>query len=472
MTLNIESDKISKRLIDTINPSYLNRLQVLSSYKKFPELPLDKAIVLVTTLEAGGSLLQSRRLVRELLRSLAPQKLKEIATKYCKKVYEKPFDNALRISKLPEPVLANVLTLVLDSDLKQSLQGLGVGYSGLETEKVFSSLSSNTLLPHQEKVVNNSISFIEDNKDFLIQMPTGAGKTTAMIMTLIRSGLLTKVFAGGSYAFWLAPTKELLEQAREAFLSLWARYGNGEGFIHLVGSQTGSTIIPAGVLSFMTYQAAAAWDNMAIASVYGKNCVVLVADEAHRTLAPTYQNAINALSNNGIKIGLTATPGRKADIAKDNVKLAQFFGTRIVRSSQSQDEIADLQSQGILSRVHHIVIKIPNPLVEIASSFSDTEDKMDIGEEISANTLNKLAENDSRNKIILEIIEKAIKDDHRVIFFGCTVEHSRLLCAALLVRGIEAASIDSQTSSFIRQKVVKRYKEGKIKVLEIGRAHV
>src|SRR6056297_3650779 len=218
--------EFSQSLLKSLNPQHLKSLLKVSSMDEIPSIKLDKAIVIVASIEAGGSLLKSRRLLRELLQTLENIELKNIANTYCNKVYDKPFDNALIISKLSEPVLAKILFQVLDSKLAVALQGMGISISPPNVEKAFFSVSTKSLLPHQEAVVAQSLNMIEEKKNFLIQMPTGAGKTTTALMTLIRSGILNDVFSGNGYGFWIAPTNELLDQAKDTFLSLWARYGN------------------------------------------------------------------------------------------------------------------------------------------------------------------------------------------------------------------------------------------------------
>ena len=52
---------------------------------------------------------------------------------------------------------------------------------------------------------------------------------------------------------------------------------------------------------------------------------LIVVDEAHRVLAPTYKKAVNYFSNFKTKIiGLT-TPGRSYKNEEENKKLAKFF---------------------------------------------------------------------------------------------------------------------------------------------------
>lgn len=459
----------SQKILSSLNLELKNRLIRLAGLDENNKLSPIDSIAVAVLLEGGGSILKSPKVVREILCELPNLELRELSNKHCQKVYEKPFDNAIALSNLNEAKLRVILRAVLDRQSTSLLKGMGIDVGESTAETVYSAATAKKLLPHQEMVMRSAIELVKSGGNFLIQMPTGAGKTTTAIVTLILSKLVQHMIADGKLGFWVAPTRELVEQAATAFKSLWSYYGDSVVRMYVVGQFNESDFPPDGTIVFTTYHQIAALETSGKIESYQKRCSFLIADEAHRSIAPTYRSSISLLTEGAVRIGLTATPGRTANLSKENLGLSTFFDSRIVRATDSKNEIYDLQENEVLSQIEHTIIQIKSSglisqriVKSNVSSLSSVESSLEKNE---LKTLRELALNDGRNAIILETIQDRVASGHRVIFFGCGVDHSRLLSAALIAKGIPAASIDASTSTSVRDTVIQRYKDGKIRVI-------
>ena len=67
-------------------------------------------------------------------------------------------------------------------------------------------------------------------------------------------------------------------------------------------------------------------------------CFAIVVDEAHKSIAETYQRAINYITNldKTYLIGLSATPGRGWN-NDENKKLAEFYDNRLITITDNND---------------------------------------------------------------------------------------------------------------------------------------
>ena len=87
-----------------------------------------------------------------------------------------------------------------------------------------------------------------------------------------------------------------------------------------------------------------------------KNLELVIVDEAHISIAPTYKRSILKIIDNGAKlIGLTATPGRELigtnSDSDENSALSDFFHNKIFRIDSPQDQtvIEYLREKSIIS---------------------------------------------------------------------------------------------------------------------------
>jgi DNA repair protein RadD len=70
-----------------------------------------------------------------------------------------------------------------------------------------------------------------------------------------------------------------------------------------------------------------------------------------------------------------------------------------------------------------------------------------------------------RNAKIVKRLRELSKDGRNILFFACSVEHSRFISSVLTYLGITAAHIDGETSRGAREDAVAKFRGGVINVL-------
>jgi len=411
---------------------------------------------------SGADLLRNKKFRKELLNHVPEEEINELCKKIrleCKKnsfnkkinkIISKPWGNNettkifLDFFKLPERYIPSS-KIVLPN--KERINFI---HKPLKTLKEF-----------QSKIYFNSIKKLEIPRiRFLIQMPTGSGKTrTAMeiISEFIKKHPKKSVL-------WLAHSEELCEQAIQCFVDV---------FSHLIPFPTdiirtwgkNKLLIPKNpsfiVAGFQKLNLINKKNPQLIKKVSEKIGLIIV-DEAHKSLAPTYFNSIRAIKGEETKIiGLTATPGRGNILG--NKKLADFYHNEILEIEQGNNVsvISFLKKEKILAHIinESIITEIKYPLStkekEYLRKFFD----------FSSEFLNKVSQDEIRNIEIIKRLKKECELNKKILFFGCNVEHSKNICAMLNFLGIEAAHLDGNTSKDRRYEVISKFKEGKIQVL-------
>ena len=169
------------------------------------------------------------------------------------------------------------------------------------------------LFPHQRHVANRAYGYIRHGHGrLLLHMPTGTGKTRTAMHVVSR--LLTD--AEPCVVVWLAASAELLDQAANAFQTAWSRFGNRDLQLTRFWGQHLSFpdnmhdgILVAGLQKIHSFSTRSPLPALRV----GSRTRLVVVDEAHQAVAPTYRKVINVLAGTGPNtalLGLTATPGR------------------------------------------------------------------------------------------------------------------------------------------------------------------
>jgi superfamily II DNA or RNA helicase len=192
---------------------------------------------------------------------------------------------------------------------------------------------------------------------------------------------------------------------------------------------------------------------------------LIIVDEAHRALAPTYRAVIDSLllgPGNSRLVGLTATPGRSANAdAQENRELVELFGganNRITLQDESgrnmQNPIGYLQENGFLAKVRRVSLRTHidiSPSPEELDFFRQTGD-------IPDSILKRLGSDATRNKIVLEEIKRLVSSGKKVMVFACSVDQAQLLTMALLASGVEARCIDAKTPKIDREQTIESFR--------------
>lgn len=321
------------------------------------------------------------------------------------------------------------------------------------------------ILDYQAKIVFKTLRELEyPNVRLLIQMPTGTGKTrTAM-------EIIAHIFnrKKGQQIVWLTDSSELLSQAADAFKKNWIHVGKYPievyriwGGVKIPKIKNENSIIFAGYDKL---------NNLLKKTRTVLNPDLVILDEAHRILAPTYKHALDTIRANGSNtqvIGLTATPGRGLDENQNNL-LVETFRNRIIsielddpKSIESyEDNIVEyLEDSGVLSKA------IPEPLeTDLEYDVSEEEWRklsalyVDENNEYTAEFLKKMANDNKRNILIIEKLKEYAKKGLKILYFSVDLEQSVLVFATLMKLGINVVHISGKTDKEFRKQVIEKFK--------------
>jgi DNA repair protein RadD len=415
----------------------------------------------------GYDLLSEKRIRQLIFYAIEHEKLQYLASKYCKKSYEKAYDNSLELSVLPWKYGSEFVTEVAD------ILELPKKYLPSETEDLPTTFEVNPfskfypLHDYQENLKDKIVhELLSDNNRFLIQMPTGAGKTRTVLQSIIQYSKIKKIIEEGKMILWLAHTEELCEQALSTFSNLWPHLSQDSITVHrCYGNNSISLADSKGSFIVGTLQKFTSFlnnDSYFLKSLKS-NLKIVIIDEAHKSTAKTYSILIDfLLKNSDCKlIGATATPGRNAQNMKANIELADFYNGKLLAPSFSDNPIAELRNKGVLSFLQHKIIES-----KIDIYFNESESKaIQTNGDFSSITLKKLGENANRNNLIIKTIEDEILKTKSCLVFTCSVEHAQILNAALNYKNYSSLSLDSNTSRVRRKNIIDEFKNGKCNVL-------
>lgn len=315
------------------------------------------------------------------------------------------------------------------------------------------------LFPHQRRAaVEANAALTQGRRRVVLHMPTGSGKTRTA-MSLIADYLRA---AEPRMAVWLAYSEELCDQAANEFEKAWSALGNrpapalrfwGGNPISLDGHFDGLVVCSLDKMRASIKSDYMTWSRLA------DRARLVVIDEAHQALAPTYKQTLELLVDRHPEtslLGLTATPGRTWNDLDEDEKLADFFDYKKVtlKVSGYSNPVDYLVDEGYLANATF------ESLTYNGSFKLDDQDleKIALATDIPPAILDQLAEDDARNLLILMRAESLISSHERVIIFATTTEHSNTLAAVLTARGISAASITSETHPIERRRLIGRFR--------------
>ena len=316
---------------------------------------------------------------------------------------------------------------------------------------------------YQAQIFYETKNIIEyPNTRFLIQMPTGAGKTRVGME--IASQFLNE--KKNRQVVWLADRFELCDQAVDAFENTWSHVGKHDlklyklwGNIDVPQNITGTCFVVG-----MYQKIRESLKN----GTLSLKADLIITDEAHNVLARTYNETINNLRDFQNKqtriIGLTATPGRGAGQFAENEKLANYFHNKIIKiPSQDVGVIAYLQRKKILSRC------IRKPLYTNIKYKLTKEEwaslKKSFLQEYPDGLLERIANDNARNASILTRLKDLAKECKHILVFSANKKQSKLLCGLMLALDYKAVHVDGNSPLNYRRSVVQKFKNGDIQFI-------
>lgn len=337
-----------------------------------------------------------------------------------------------------------------------------------------------TLHPYQQKIkahISRFITSSEEEDSLMIQMPTGAGKTRVAMESIYDFVRIRTHYESNDVIFWLAHTDELCEQAIQSFLIGYEKICTTPvNVLRLWGNVNKIDKMPEG-LTFVvcTFQSAYSMlktSKISVESILSElrsRMRLLYIDEAHMSLADTFEKTIDFLSSSKTKkIGLTATPGRDGINQEliNTKKLAEFFNNNkidITSACGIADPITFLQEEGILSNINFEPL---NTGFKIDFDGIKAKDIFDVNGKLPSSIIEQISSDKERNKKIIDhIIDLGKYEKKKILIFAASVDHANILTALLNTHDLSARCVTSDSSIADRRNNIKSYKDGTTQIL-------
>ena len=318
-----------------------------------------------------------------------------------------------------------------------------------------------SLYPYQQEAITALKQFfIDGNKQSgILVMPTGSGKTITSSYFLLR-----EMAAQGYEIIWLAHRFMLVEQAASVFYKLapLVKEGNNEAPDNFT-----MTCVSG---KHATSQALSKKDDLVIGTVQSlcrktkyitkplKDKVIIVVDEAHHTIAPSYRRIIDDIRKKrpaAKLLGLTATPVKYTD--KETEKLMGYFENNIIYSVPMSKLIAD----GTLAKPINIRRETN---VDIEARIDEEEMKrIRRRGELTEDTIALIAKTNERNDVIVDEYVNNQAKYGKTIIFALNGYHCGVLTDALQKKGIKCDYVYTWNSDADNQEVIKRFRDNEHK---------
>lgn len=338
------------------------------------------------------------------------------------------------------------------------------------------------LLDYQFIIRQKILTYVNSNNDetkMLVRMPTGTGKTKTAMHTIINQFVFKQKKKG--LVVWIAHTKELLDQAFETFCNVWRHIGSDSVTTFKLWDKFDVNIddISDGFL-FIGIQKLTSIkkNNPQLFEEITKLARIIVVDEAHRAGASETKKAINTLmSYSGEKkalIGLTATPGRTGDT--ENELFRGMFDNKIIdidtsilnqlnlskteadNTTPESDIIKYFQDRGILSKLKRTPLQYGELESKEIAALKVHMTKNGY-RDVSDDFLRIIAMNRKRNAVIVNKLIDLNNEHIPTIVFACSVEHGKMLSAALTMHGIKNGHVFGDMDPVERRNIIARFKD-------------
>lgn len=443
-------------------------------------IDFDYARILVDAL--SESILDNRKIQQYILNNLSNSLLKVIIPKY---------NETNKLILIKEYLSKNTIKRV-KSDLIRVLN-LNIENFNLNVEintnpnneiiKPFTPLKSDSihkeiflsLHDYQKNIKNQIIQNLLNNdpskRKFLVHMPTGAGKTKTTIEALVDYIRIKSAVYDNEHKiiFWLAHTKELCQQGYDTLKDTWQFKGDYD--INLVKffddakfedlntcKVNSTTVVFGGFAKLISFFKSKNDDYISLKRFLIQNSILTIVDEAHKTLATTYQQLIDTLTENSYTklIGLTATPGRGISNIIENEILTDYYNGNLITLTKSDRSQVSKPLEYLQNK--HYLAQIDLTTINIDSEIKITDNDDEISKLLSTNPF--------RNKFIIDFIIESYYENDSILVFANSINHCVILKALLkMVAEIDAEFITGNTNKTVRENFINDFKSKKLKVL-------
>lgn len=342
-----------------------------------------------------------------------------------------------------------------------------------------------------KQILRASQGRMEGENRGLLSLPTGAGKTRVAVQAVIEA-IRDEDFPG--WVLWVADRDELCEQAVEAWQQAWVSLGPPAQELRISrmwGNQrppettsSASNVIVATIQTLRSRMARSRNNRVNGLPDYLRGIKLLVVDEAHGSLAPSFTQLMSELdlsfrrrADEIALLGLTATPYRGRNEEATRLLVNRYGANRLdtglfpdlaipdapEQTNDPTQVIAELQRMNVLARADHGIIE--GGTVELSS---DERRKMEqtpwLPEEVERRIALDL---DRTQRIIAEYRERVhnVQPDWPTLIFATSVEHAKTVAAMLELEGVSARAVSGDTDPGVRRAVVEDFRAGKLRVL-------
>ena len=323
------------------------------------------------------------------------------------------------------------------------------------------------LFDHQINVLNQTKEFFKTPiKKVLLHMPTGAGKTRTAI-NLVSEKLKEN---NKNLVVWLAHTEELCQQAHDEFSKAWEIIGNRnlKSYKLFKNFRYNLDDINSGfIVLSLDYAYSLTKTNQNKFFSLARKSKFVVMDEAHMSVAPSYQQVLEILVNKETcLLGLTATPGRAEILSNENFKLAKFYNKQkaTLNIKGYKTPIEFLQDKNYLAKVETEKLEVSINITKIFTKKDIAKElkRIQSGRDLSNEFIKKLSMNETRTNMIIEktIIENKDKNNKIIIFAG-SVESAKNIDLILKMENINCALVTGETHLAERRNNIEKFKDVK-----------
>ena len=307
----------------------------------------------------------------------------------------------------------------------------------------------------------------------MVSMPTGSGKTRVAVQAIVEA-LREGEIKGG--VLWVADRDELCEQAVEAWNQVWASKGARRQQLRISRLwqgqpdplPTGEFHVVVASVQTLTARFQKKPDNYAFLADFS----LVVFDEAHRSIAPTYTGVMQELGMTGRRrqpdepflLGLTATPYRGHNERETDWLARRYGSVRLdvgaFSSDNAHEVVTELQDLDVLAQADQKVIDGGD------LDLSDDElQQMTDAPWLPRSAEERIAQDTERTMRIVEAFDMHVEPNWPTLIFATSVEHAQTLAALLTGRGIAARAVSGATETSARRRIVEAFRSGEIQAL-------
>lgn len=279
------------------------------------------------------------------------------------------------------------------------------------------------LKDHQKEAVESLEEMRKQGETIaLLYHATGTGKTITAVSDAKKVGQRT---------LFLAHTKELVNQAKEAFENAWGEAASG---IYMGQEKNKDSFVVCGSIQSVSQN---------LEEFNPEDFGYIIIDEAHHGAASTYRKILGYFKPQ-FTLGLTATPERED--GEDLLEIFKNVAHKLdLQRAVELGELVPIRCVRVKTNVDLTSVRING----IKYSSQDLESKLLIPE---------------RNKLIVDTYLEFVKNKKTVVFCA-SVYHAEMIAGLFKEAGINAEAVSGSTKSKLRDKILKEYEYGDINVL-------